>query len=553
MFTKENLIEYLSKKLEYITERLNNPDSPNIQKHEVIHLIGLDGIVQLKGGFFSASVPYANTDNLFIDYREGDYLFSIFKKDNLYFYSLDQNYNKAQNFSKEKGVFRNEARKNPSIYKAIISKRRIKTIDELTAWSSLFKEIVKSKHLFTISNSIIKRIENNDFFNNKKDKTIIKELIKFHNQNNDLITNNFMVALENEDKESMLFFLNKIKTSISIINVIKNNSFEKIYDILEFKKNNYEFQKVLSKKLSKSHYDFINDEALDKIKSILSQNISANDFHEMYIRKSSKYKTKEAVNIELSIFLKNIGEWNSKIYKDLFSKYNVTYKEIDINVFIANIESYEQSSLLGTRNWCIVTSEPLYDSYTRGDKKQLFIFDFNKETTDNLSLVGVTLDPDNNYHYIQDRNDKAINEDCLKKEYLNCAKTIFPNLIDPLVEFIENTQKDVNLNRIDVSKLMITMNSEIMKIEKYKKISLNSNGQFMENFGYDDDDQEIDRLESLKFLNKEKGIENICLFLLKRNIVSFSEFRDIFKNNFSKLPSEVINYTLSVAIKSQEK
>lgn len=123
----------------------------------------------------------------------------------------------------------------------------------------------------------------------------------------------------------------------------------------------------------------------------------------------------------------------------------IVYQNENDNLLILKISTFKQSKLLGTNKWCISRDESHFDNYTT-NRFQYFIYDFNKEPSDKLSKIGITLNPNGTYHTAHYGNDLKAKE----SDLYNFIKTIYQidNNLN-LTKEIKNLYQleDVNKNK----------------------------------------------------------------------------------------------------------
>lgn len=75
---------------------------------------------------------------------------------------------------------------------------------------------------------------------------------------------------------------------------------------------------------------------------------------------------------------------------------------------IVHIETFEESKKLGTNNWCISRERSYFDDYARSDRRQYFVFDYTKESSDTMSMIGITLREDGQIYAAHKKNDDSV-------------------------------------------------------------------------------------------------------------------------------------------------
>lgn len=130
---------------------------------------------------------------------------------------------------------------------------------------------------------------------------------------------------------------------------------------------------------------------------------------DQFKQKLSSLKSEEDIKKHLNDFIskysKDLTEFGT-IQKIKKTDSKILYKKGEI--IVAEIFDYPASQKLGSSNWCISTGEGSFNSYTRGTKRQFFMWDFSLDQTDPLFLVGFTTNSNGSITNIHDMRDKSL-------------------------------------------------------------------------------------------------------------------------------------------------
>jgi hypothetical protein len=219
-------------------------------------------------------------------------------------------------------------------------------------------------------------------------------------------------------QDNTLNFLEDIYKMIKNTSLDKDiNSFETaedLYDYLTEKKYETKVNQTINSLPSRTRR-LTNQELRDLIKNNIDNTDSIKDF---YSKKGGRYKNvKDLIKDTKSLITNLQGEWNPDSIK--YEDIELVYK--DSNTLILQIDNYARSCDLGSKHWCISTSEYMFEDYTDGFKKQYFIYDFTKDISDKKSMIGTTINSRGNptdIHYKDDT--EGIKEDILP--YMNYLK-----------------------------------------------------------------------------------------------------------------------------------
>jgi len=189
--------------------------------------------------------------------------------------------------------------------------------------------------------------------------------------------------------DNTLNFLEDIYKMIKNVSLDKDiNSFETaedLYDYLTEKKYETKVNQTINSLPSRSR-NLVNQELKNLIKNNIDNVDSIKDF---YSKKGGRYTNiKDLIEDTKSLISNLQGEWNPDSIK--YEDKELVYK--DSNILILWIDSYDRSCDLGSKHWCISTSEDMFGFYTIGFKKQYFIYDFTKDISNKKSMIGTTID-----------------------------------------------------------------------------------------------------------------------------------------------------------------
>ena len=171
------------------------------------------------------------------------------------------------------------------------------------------------------------------------------------------------------------------------------NQFEKpedLYDALQLIEHKYKSNKIVQELPSnlKRQYQALEDTSeIDR----LFFDLSAKDTKGLLISKISRYKTLDELSNVIDNFLSSNSDGYRETILSLQDDPDVYVKYFNHNVIVAEINSYKASSKYGSPSWCISTDSYYFNSYTDGNRSQLFVWDFNLKQMDPLSLIGITM------------------------------------------------------------------------------------------------------------------------------------------------------------------
>lgn len=224
-----------------------------------------------------------------------------------------------------------------------------------------------------------------------------------------------------------------IKTYQEHIAILKNSDFnidvefsviDEDYNYKELEKISDHLDKVIKKHkvkvfayriASKKYHKLYNEETLLLMDNIYDLKLDSCILQNEIGKKLAAYKDSQEFNRALYKFYEYIAE----VTKDKIIKksqdLNAKVIQDSNSLVILQIDNFKQSEVLGSSSWCISRHETHFKNYTKENKKQYFIYNFEKRLTDNDSIIGVTLDNGqlNIAHYKDDtrikKNDTFLN------------------------------------------------------------------------------------------------------------------------------------------------
>jgi hypothetical protein len=171
-----------------------------------------------------------------------------------------------------------------------------------------------------------------------------------------------------------------------------------------------------------------------------------------FVRKLFRYKTRDEIIGYMSEFIKEkSSDISYQIIIDKLKKLNteVVYTDIDNGIIVAEILDFYSSNKIGSLDWCIVTSKSNWDYYTRGTRRQFFMWDFSLDRTESYFMIGFTTNDIGNITNIHDKFDENLKDSVPKKVTDILVKMDFSiDLFKYKLELIKKIDSDESLKRI---------------------------------------------------------------------------------------------------------
>lgn len=336
---------------------------------------------------------------------------NIHKKfnDNGYYFSTAEEYI---------GLSKNKS----SVESFLINKSDEKIIFDL----KMSQSQIYSECIFFDDNSFAVKCKNGEYYSpisNILAQNIVKDLFKsyidFKLRKNPTISKLFNQVVNN-DFDYALVAIRNIDTYLLNQDIFKANGFDinpsnysnfEILDDQMHRKINEHKLKQYAHSITSEKYRFLyNDETYNIFQIILDSDVKSSIIQDMIGKKLAAYKSPDEFNNALNMLLNTINQFNDEAIniKAFNTNANIIIKNDEYTII--EISDFNQSKNLGSSSWCISRDEHYFNSYTKNRNHQYFIFDFNKQSTDNECMIGLTLKEDGSYYTAHAKNDTHIKE-----------------------------------------------------------------------------------------------------------------------------------------------
>lgn len=185
------------------------------------------------------------------------------------------------------------------------------------------------------------------------------------------------------------------------------NKAEDLYDYLQSFEINKKTNQIINSIPSKART--LVDE---KLKKLLSLNIDvAPLIKDFYSKKGGKFKTSKDLYDDTYTLIENIkGDFNVETIKKKAAGLNAEVVMESPEMLILAVFDYPSSCKLGSKSWCISTSQSYWNNYVNEFTTQYFIYDFTKPISDKRHMIGVTVSPNGNFHAAHYADDSAVKD-----------------------------------------------------------------------------------------------------------------------------------------------
>lgn len=263
------------------------------------------------------------------------------------------------------------------------------------------------------------------------------KVLPFQNHMVDAIRTMYRSVIEEDLKKNPSFkkaFIDKLepnyyeyKNALKVIENYKNNEDllkQGQFSLLEELKSSKSFEQIddtifkevkkiaivkLAHSISSNKYRHLyDDESYSAFSVFFEKGLGTEYLQEQIGRKMALFKTPDEFNSFLNTFLSKLDDFSPEIVEERCKREKASIISRENDIYIIKIDNYEQCTLLGSNSWCIVRDRDYFDSYTSDDHSQYIVYDFNKSSKDNESIIGFTLKNDGSYYTAHAKNDDHI-------------------------------------------------------------------------------------------------------------------------------------------------
>lgn len=282
-----------------------------------------------------------------------------------------------------------------------------------------YYEFISKKDVIDIRKKMINDYIGEEF---KKKPTISKKFKKM----NELIYLEYFNSLQK--------IVEKYKTNEEVLKNYEFDIYERFESLKSEHKNSYRLYEKIDDEISsiiKNHkvnqfiksiasnkYIHLYNEDTHKIgEEIYNLNLPDNSLQDYIGKKIAAFKTPEEFNKALKTFLNSFNSFTMDATLNKVEKFGGEVISENDNILILKINNFEESKAIGSASWCISRDESYFKSYA-DNREQYFLFNFNKESTDCESMIGVTLEKNGDFNIAHYKDDSDCEEDDELVEYL---------------------------------------------------------------------------------------------------------------------------------------
>jgi len=256
---------------------------------------------------------------------------------------------------------------------------------------------------------------------------------------------------EENDIERTLITVDSLLENYSILKQtnfntdILNKGLEEINDYISATVKTFKIHKYASSILSSKYKHLLSDESLPFFEKFYEEQLDTSYLQNYIGKKLALLKNPEDFKDFVEQVHNNLFSFN---HENTLRKVKLLDKEAIYdkdNIMIVEINSFDESKALGTDNWCISRNDYYFKSYCENENRQYFVFDFNRESKDRYSMIGITLTPSGTIHAAHDKTDDSVKNN---QATIKTALTILAAQYDHYEDSLSEVTKERVLEHI---------------------------------------------------------------------------------------------------------
>lgn len=293
-------------------------------------------------------------------------------------------------------------------------------------------------HSKELKDTLIEKLVQKELFNRlKKSPTIAKMFLSKLKEDFNDCERAFIAADTYLEYEAILKSKN-----YNLLEEVDDLLFEELDDSMNAYVRKHKIEQFGLSISSKKYQHLYDEESFKNLELLYDLKIPTSELQDSLGKKLASFKNSEDFNKALKqLYSIHSGFNNEAIIK----KANIVEAEIiknEDNMIIIKIENFHQSAAVGSSSWCIVRDEVHFKSY-KEDCHQYFVYDLNKEPTENNSLVGITLHKNGSHSAAHFKNDNQL---CDNDEFKTLQLEIVKHDIKSYPELKEDLKAKISIN-----------------------------------------------------------------------------------------------------------
>lgn len=166
---------------------------------------------------------------------------------------------------------------------------------------------------------------------------------------------------------------------------------EVLHDLATYILKREQVQKFIKDNIKKNMIDYIDNTTYEMIEEIYYSFDDKKWLAKDMFSSVSSCNTENDLKVYIKQYYNNSIHFSLQVIKDKINNEDSSIYVEDGNILIIEIKNYKGITELGSNKWCISNYNDYYDYYTEDLKRQFIIYDFNKVSYDNRSMIGITI------------------------------------------------------------------------------------------------------------------------------------------------------------------
>lgn len=275
-----------------------------------------------------------------------------------------------------------------------------------------YQEVLSSKDMVELRSHLLDEYINEHF---KKNPTIAKTFKQMKNIAYVEYFDTFTKILNKYKENEPILKLNEFALLSTFKEAAANNQqsftiYEKFDDAMSKTIRDHKLKQYIHSIASKKYNHLYNEETYKIAGELYDLNLPDNSLQEYVGKKIAAFKTPEQFNQALGTFLESLNSFTMEATLNKADKFGIEVISERDDKLILKINNFAESKTMGSASWCIARDESYFKSYAEY-REQYFLMDFSKESTDNSSMIGITLEKNGDFSAAHYKDDEECNPD----------------------------------------------------------------------------------------------------------------------------------------------
>jgi hypothetical protein len=192
------------------------------------------------------------------------------------------------------------------------------------------------------------------------------------------------------------------------LSLVIDKDFEALDDAMNASIRDYKIERYANTILSNKYKDLLTKDALESFKTLYDSKISEKELQSLIGKKLASIKTTEEFEKYLEKVINQFNGFNPEALTGKLAKMNIEPLLTENDIYVFEVKTFEESKALGSPSWCIARNDYHFNTYTSSEKRQFFIYDFNKSEKSNESMIGITLEKSGSFNTQHLKNDDYV-------------------------------------------------------------------------------------------------------------------------------------------------